>query len=59
MIVGRANTVRPYEMFGRIRRGGLRPPVKCIVKGERYMKAPEGSTLGVQLALSEEWRNVL
>ena len=26
-------------MFGRIRRGGLRPPVKCIVKGERYMKA--------------------
>jgi len=48
MIVGRANTVRPYEMFGRIRRGGLRPPVKCIVKGERYMKAPEGSALGVQ-----------
>ena len=39
MIVGRANAVRPYEMFGRIRRGGLRPPVKCIVKGERYMKA--------------------
>ena len=29
----------PTRMFDRIRRGGLRPPVKCIVKGERYMKA--------------------
>ena len=39
IIVGGRTQFAPTKMFDRIRRGGLRPPVKCIVKGERYMKA--------------------
>ena len=40
MIVERAANSRPYKTHQHLKcRGGNLPPVKCIVKGERYMKA--------------------
>ena len=62
IIVGTPVLGCPYGDVGDgfpVPREAKRLPYEMSVKGERYMKAPEGSALGVQLALSEEWMPVL